>query len=124
MKKYEYPIFQKTTGVASGKEDVPPDFKTRSFVLDKNVILPCPFCANDSPKLELKSQSFGEGIYPSSVDWYEVECECGASGEQFYVMPFRDFRSNSREEYKLYEEEQMLKAVKAWNIRKLDTDDI
>jgi len=103
--------------------------KTRSFNLALDNILPCPFCASDCPSIHMDFQS--ETMYVGCI-------HCGAKGKAYYCEPasrFIDYapmvlveceslRNKVNAEYTAYVHSVKLNAVKAWNIRRLDTDDL
>ena len=126
--KLRYPVSKRTQGIATDGEYVEPP-KERSFYLSLGNILPCPFCASDNT--EIHENHRDNVVY--------VECgSCGSSGKRFYYKPLvsftyytiDDFRNNPilraqvEEEYFEYKKSIELEAVKAWNIRKLDNDDL
>ena len=139
--EFRYPVYQKTQGVYHDS-DAPASIetaKTRSFHLSLGNILPCPFCASEKVELGEDSVRYGYGSYERFDTFYAVRCkDCGAKGKAFYQKPLRsfteytvqDFRDNPilrakvEDEYSEYIDDMKLDAVKAWNIRRLDTDDL
>ena len=126
--KLRYPVFKRTQGLATDGAYVESP-KERSFYLSLGNILPCPFCA--SHNAEIYEEHSTHLIY--------VGCgTCGSSGKRFRYNPLinftnytlNDFRNNPilraqvEEEYFEYRKGVELDAVKAWNIRRLDTDDL
>ena len=128
--KFRYHVYSKTQGLHSSEyASKVVTNKERSFTLSLNNILPCPFCA--SRNTEIHEDHRDNVVY--------VKCgSCGSSGKRFYYKPLvsftyytiDDFRNNPilraqvEEEYFEYRKGIELDAVKAWNIRLLDNDDL